>query len=164
MLVDGLQSETAPRHLDEGHGAGRVRGMALEPLVDGLIGDTEIGVVGQAGDDAGHAEVGHPAAELGLPAIGGALEAARSQCLGTDHPRPLVGPLCFTYPVPCGCVGDVLPSKDKGGVRGQDGDKVLLGTCRYRATFEAGGIREESRKDAAPETGGLGGQYGRFSI
>jgi hypothetical protein len=69
VLVDGLEREAAPGHLDQGHGPGRLGGVALEPLVDGLVGDAQVGVVGQAGDDAGHAEIGHPAAELGLPAI-----------------------------------------------------------------------------------------------
>jgi len=43
-------------HLDEGHGPSRLRGVALEPLGVGLVGDAQVEIVGQAGDDARHAE------------------------------------------------------------------------------------------------------------
>jgi hypothetical protein len=85
VLVDGIERETALGHLDEGHGPGRVGGVALEPLVDGLVRDAQVGVVGQPGDDAGHAEIGHPAAELGLPAVGVALEPAEFKRLAAEH-------------------------------------------------------------------------------
>lgn len=69
------------------HGVGEMGGVALEPLVDSLVGDAQVGVVGECGDDTGHAEVGHPAAELGLPAVWGALEPAEFKRLLAEHRR-----------------------------------------------------------------------------
>lgn len=78
--------------------------------------------MGQAGDDAGHAEIRHPAAEIGLPAIGASLVAACGQCLRSDHHRSSRLSPVLTYPVAAERVAASGYSKDKGGMRRRPGD------------------------------------------
>lgn len=62
--------------------------MTEEPVVDGLVRDAEFGGVGQSGDDAGHADVGHTAAELGTPPRGQSRLAPLGQRVVSDHHLP----------------------------------------------------------------------------
>ena len=97
-------------------GLGRVRRMALEPLVDGLVGDAEVGVPGQRGHDPGDANVAHPAAELGVPPRG--------------HP-----PVAWVRP---GFGSGGQPPMDKGGVRTLDGDTIRMKLMNATREIAAG--------------------------
>ena len=91
MFVDSLKGEAAARQLDESNGTGGTRWVALEPLVDGLIGEAQIRIVGERLHDARDAEVSHPSTELGLPLRGDSPVASPGQSVLPEHLSPLGG-------------------------------------------------------------------------
>ena len=63
-----------------------MRGMPLEPLVNGRVGNAQVRVTGKGGHDAWHTDVAHPAAELGVPPRGHPLVASLGQRVLSEHP------------------------------------------------------------------------------
>ncbi len=144
VLVDRLKGEAATRQLHESHGTGGTRGMALEPLVNGLIGDAQIWFVGERGHDALHAEVANPSAELGLLARWISLVGSHRQSLLPEHPSAPEAPSGNALRPVWG--EDTRPPKEKGGSRASDGDM-----CRRRAAYSGAGAQKGGRcaRDAA---------------
>ena len=90
VLVDGLEGEPAPRHLDECHGPGGVGGVALEPLVDGLVGDAQVRVAGQAPPRCGTRRSRAPSGRTrSAQRSRGSLEPAAFKRLVSKHRHPL---------------------------------------------------------------------------
>lgn len=59
--------------------------MALEPLVNGLIGDTQVGVAAEPGYDAWDTEVAYPLPELCLPSVRDSFEAPPGEGLLSER-------------------------------------------------------------------------------
>ncbi len=107
--------------------------MPLQPLVDRLVGHAQVRVARERRDDARHAGITDPAAEVRLPARRRAAEAAEGQrgaaiCRLSRNAIDLLGACAFW------CThtrwrretsGGCTSSKGKGGVRAEDGDKQL---------------------------------------
>lgn len=121
MLVDRVQGEPPAGHLDERQRARGVWRVALQPLVDSLVGDAEVGIVGECRHDARHAHVAHPSTELSVPPRGDSSVAPSGEGVMPKHP------LASWRAGQIRGAGNVLPPKDKGGVSHEIGDRVRQG-------------------------------------
>jgi hypothetical protein len=88
MFVYRLEREAAAGHLDQRHGPGWARCVTLQPFVDGLVGDAQVGIAGKDGHDAWDTVVAHPLAELGLPAAGDSFVAPLGKGVVSEHRFP----------------------------------------------------------------------------
>ena len=154
MLIDRLKREAAARELDESHRTGGTGRMALEPLVDRLVGDTQVRVVGKCLDVRETPKSPTHRPNSVSQREGSRLSAPSPECQPGHRPALEGSRGSALSPVR---IEDVPPPKDKGGARGSEGDRrgggilghssIAVGRCRPE--WGAGG---SSAQDSASYT------------
>jgi len=92
VVVNGLERQAPAGELHERLRPFRARSMPTDPVVDGVVGDTQIRVTGKSRHDPWNPGLAHPASEFRFPAQRGAFETSECQRLAANHRLALPPP------------------------------------------------------------------------